>query len=77
VESFASGPDADRIWMGVGSWLFAANPERALRQLAMVRAAGSTGEALFSYDALVEAPALYQVLVASAALSEKGPREKE
>jgi uncharacterized lipoprotein YddW (UPF0748 family) len=77
VEAFASGRNADRIWMGVGSWLFAKNPERALGQLDTVRAAGSTGEALFSYDSLVEAPELYQALVARNDPAERETSEKE
>jgi uncharacterized lipoprotein YddW (UPF0748 family) len=66
VEGFARGPNGDRIWPGVGTWLFASNPSRAIAQLALVRAAGSTGEVIFSYDALVESPELEAALVAAA-----------
>ena len=62
VESFANGPRAERIWMGTGTWLFAKEPARALAQLQIIRDAGSTGEAIFSYDALLESEALLAAL---------------
>ena len=62
AESFAGLPIADRIWMGLGSWLFAREPERALAQIGIVRAAGVRGESLFSYDSIVEEPALLSAL---------------
>ncbi|MGH0037711.1 MAG: glycoside hydrolase family 10 protein [Myxococcota bacterium] len=62
VASFASGPDAERIWAGVGVWLFARRPERALRQLEIARDAGAVAEVLFSYDAIHDAPALLDAL---------------
>jgi hypothetical protein len=62
VDSFAHSPHADRIWMGTGSWLFAGEPQRALAQLEIIRRAGSTGEAIFSYDALLENEALLAAL---------------
>lgn len=77
VQSFASGPNADRIWMGMGSWLFASNPEGALRQIEIVRAAGSVGEALFSYDSLADAPALRAALVVDAERREKPARMED
>jgi uncharacterized lipoprotein YddW (UPF0748 family) len=76
VESFAGGPNADRIWMGMGTWLFASAPAGALRQLELVRAAGSTGEALFSYDSLADAPELYQALVDEVTRSQKPALEE-
>ena len=66
VEAFARGPDGDRIWPGLGTWLFASEPSRAIAQLAIVRAAGSVGEAIFSYDALVDSPELEAALIADA-----------
>jgi uncharacterized lipoprotein YddW (UPF0748 family) len=62
VEAFASGPNAERIWMGTGSWLFSGAPDRALAQLAAIRSAESTGEAIFSYDALLESEPLMSAL---------------
>ena len=69
VESFASSAQGERIWMGSGSWLFAEQPQRAVAQLATIRAAGSTGEAIFSYDALLESDALMAALAHPASVS--------
>jgi uncharacterized lipoprotein YddW (UPF0748 family) len=55
VEAFGKGPEAARIWGGIGVWLFTNQPERALEQLESVRHAGLGGDALFSYDSIVEA----------------------
>ena len=66
VESFANGPRAERIWMGSGTWLFAKQPARAVEQLRVIRDSGSTGEAIFSYDALLETRALRAALLAPA-----------
>jgi uncharacterized lipoprotein YddW (UPF0748 family) len=68
LESFAQGPRSARIWSGLGVWLFSKEPERALRQIAIARAAGSAGEVLFSYDALVDAPELAAALRPAAVL---------
>ncbi len=65
VEALAAGPNADRIWVGIGAWLFASDPKRAVAQLEIVRAAGSVGETLFSYDALADSPALLEALIAA------------
>lgn len=62
AEAFAGLPIADRIWMGLGTWLFAASPERALAQIGIVREAGVRGEALFSYDSIVAEPPLWSTL---------------
>ena len=69
VAAFASGPHADRIWMGLGTWLFAGRPEQAIAQLEVVRAAGATGEVLFSYDAIMETDGLFEALVEALAAS--------
>ena len=57
VEAFASGSQSQRIWAGVGVWLFDNDPERASVQLAIVRRAKLGGDALFSYDAIYDANA--------------------
>lgn len=67
AESFAGGPDGDRIWDGVGVWLFASRPERALAQLAIARNAGAPALVYFSYDAIADAPALFDALQTRAA----------
>jgi uncharacterized lipoprotein YddW (UPF0748 family) len=63
-QAFTSGVAGDRVWIGLGSWLFARSPEGAVRQLREVEAAEPTGIALFSWDALAETPALLEALAA-------------
>jgi uncharacterized lipoprotein YddW (UPF0748 family) len=67
AESFAGSPLADRIWIGLGTWIFADEPARALEQIRIVQQAGATSDALFSYDAIVDAPGLAQALATPAA----------
>ncbi len=64
AEAFAAGPLGDRIWIGLGVWLFSKRPEAALEQIRLVRAAGAAGDALFSWDAIADAPALRAALAA-------------
>ena len=54
ARSLAGEPAADRIWLGIGAWLFAADPARARRQVRVARGTGLPGEVLFSWDALAE-----------------------
>jgi len=67
VESFAGTPQAGRIWLGLGSWIFASEPARAREQIEIAHRAGAAADALFSYDAIAEAPALAQALAEPAA----------
>jgi len=57
------GIASDRIWVGLGSWLFAEAPDRAANQLRRAHSAGLAGVSLFSHDALAEHPALLQALI--------------
>jgi uncharacterized lipoprotein YddW (UPF0748 family) len=50
------GIAGDRIWLGLGVWLFLGQPERIRAQIALARGARAPGIVLFSYDALSEAP---------------------
>jgi uncharacterized lipoprotein YddW (UPF0748 family) len=66
VEGMA-GLAADRaIWIGLGSWLFSASPERAVEQIRVVGEQERLGSALFSWDSIRESPALRDALVAEA-----------
>ena len=65
AQSFAGLPYGDRIWIGLGTWLFARDPARALAQIDLIRQAGSPAEALFSYDSIESEPALRAALVAA------------
>jgi uncharacterized lipoprotein YddW (UPF0748 family) len=67
ARSFASAVDGARIWVGMGTWLFASQPERALEQIRIARTAGTAGEALFSYDSIADSPALRDALIREAA----------
>lgn len=61
-DNYAGWEESRRIWPGVGVWLFDERPERALDQLAALRARGFAGEVLFSDDAIAESPALLDAL---------------
>ncbi len=63
AQTFAGLPTHDRIWIGLGSWLFRERPERALEQLQIVESAGTAAEVLFSYDAIADAPELRRRLI--------------
>jgi uncharacterized lipoprotein YddW (UPF0748 family) len=67
AEHFAGLPIANRIWLGLGTWLFAGDPQRALAQIELARAAGLADVALFSYDSIASEPALHDALRAGAA----------
>jgi uncharacterized lipoprotein YddW (UPF0748 family) len=64
LETFAGWPTARHIWPGLGTWLFDANPARAIDQIAQLRARAFPGEMLFSDDAIAESPALLEALSA-------------
>jgi uncharacterized lipoprotein YddW (UPF0748 family) len=61
------GLGAARLWAGLGAWLFAAAPDRAVAQLRAARAAELAGASLFSWDALADDPALRAALAAESA----------
>ena len=62
VEAFGAGAHSDHVWAGQGTWLFERKPEEALAQLAAAANAGLGGDALFSYDAIADSPALMAAL---------------
>jgi uncharacterized lipoprotein YddW (UPF0748 family) len=66
AEAFAHAPLASRVWIGIGSWLFAKRPASALEQVRLVRAAGAAGDVLFSWDAIADAPELRAALAEEA-----------
>jgi len=76
VERFAHGPLAERILPGIGVWLYAKRPAGALEQIAIARRAGAIGDALFSYDAIADTPALFDALHEAAA-AELAPKRGE
>lgn len=75
LERFGRAVERQRIWSGLGVWLFARSPERAVRQIEIARAAGLEGDVLFSYDAIADAPELEAALAdafAGAGLDDDG-----
>jgi uncharacterized lipoprotein YddW (UPF0748 family) len=60
------GVGGERVWVGLGSWLFEKDPGRARAQLDAMRALAPPGIALFSYDAIAQAPALRERLLPAA-----------
>jgi len=56
AQSLRGGIGGERVWMGLGAWLFLARPQRIQAQLDLARAVAPAGIVLFSYDALVDAP---------------------
>jgi len=52
--SLVGGIAGDRVWLGLGTWLFAREPEGALRQLDIARAQSPAGIVYFSYDAIAD-----------------------
>jgi len=60
--SDANGVGGDRVWIGLGTWLFGKSPERAVAQIEIVREAGAYGDALFSWDSIAERPKLRDAL---------------
>jgi uncharacterized lipoprotein YddW (UPF0748 family) len=67
AQELAAAGREGATWLGVGVWLFAAEPERALAQLRIAREAGAAGDALFSWDAIADSPALRAALAGAAA----------
>jgi uncharacterized lipoprotein YddW (UPF0748 family) len=50
------GIGGERVWLGLGTWLFLRKPERIQAQILLTLDAAPAGIALFSYDALAGAP---------------------
>jgi hypothetical protein len=68
LETFAGWAQADRIWPGLGIWLFEHDPARAIGQLELLRRGGFGGEMLFSDDAISESEPLLEALSTNAHL---------
>jgi uncharacterized lipoprotein YddW (UPF0748 family) len=66
VDELAGLPEAARIWVGLGSWLFAGEPARAVAQTQLVTGHEALGVAFFSWDSIHEEPALRDALATTA-----------
>ncbi len=51
-----SGVGGDRVWIGLGTWLFTGSPTRITEQTRLALEAAPAGIAFFSWDALAELP---------------------
>jgi len=67
VETYAGLGARRQLWVGLGSWLFAAEPALAVEQLRVARGAPHLGTALFSWDSIRETPALLSALATDVA----------
>jgi uncharacterized lipoprotein YddW (UPF0748 family) len=73
-HELVGGLAGDRVWLGLGTWLFTRDPARAVRQVEIAEAVTPPGLALFSYDALSEAPeAIAALRPASTSAGDAGP----
>jgi len=63
AQHFAGLPFHARIFAGLGTWLFSNRPAGANRQIEIVRDAGLTHIALFSYDSILASDALRAALL--------------
>jgi uncharacterized lipoprotein YddW (UPF0748 family) len=64
VEELAGLARSRPLWVGLGSWLFARDPEAAVAQLRTVTREPSLGSALFSWDSIRDALPLRDALAA-------------
>jgi uncharacterized lipoprotein YddW (UPF0748 family) len=62
ASSTLGGVGGDRVWVGLGAWLFTSDPARARAQRDATLALHPPGISYFSYDALAESPALRAAL---------------
>ena len=67
VEHFARSAYSERIWPGLGVWLFAKRPAGAVEQIEITEQAGAGGLVLFSYDSLADSPKLLTTLIETTA----------
>lgn len=70
THGLRGGIEGDRIWIGLGVWLLARDPDRVRAQIALARQAKPPGIVLFSYDALTETPETLHALAAPASLDD-------
>jgi len=56
AHGLVGGIGGERVWLGLGSWLFLDEPVRMQRQIALAAAPSPAGIALFSYDSLAYVP---------------------
>ncbi|MCP5058241.1 MAG: family 10 glycosylhydrolase [bacterium] len=73
VEALSGLGVRREIWVGLGSWLFANQPDQAMAQLERVEKVGGLGSALFSWDYIAAHPALLEALTPAPAVDPPVP----
>jgi uncharacterized lipoprotein YddW (UPF0748 family) len=69
VAELAGLPEAGRIWVGLGSWLFERDPARAVAQTRLVESRPPLGVSFFSWDSLHDMPGLLTALAGTASVA--------
>jgi uncharacterized lipoprotein YddW (UPF0748 family) len=62
VHGLRGGIGGDRVWLGLGAWLFLEQPERLQDQIDRALATEPAGIALFSYDSLATKAGLLEAI---------------
>ncbi len=55
TRSLRGGVGGERVWLGLGTWLFLKEPVRMNRQIELAEQVAPAGVVLFSYDAIADA----------------------
>jgi uncharacterized lipoprotein YddW (UPF0748 family) len=73
VQALAGLSEERELWAGMGTWLFAKNPDAGVAQLRVVQEEPRVGSALFSWDAIRDSPELLSALATEVARDGAGP----
>lgn len=75
ARGLRGGVAGERVWIGLGSWLFADRPERIAAQTRIALDVEPAGVAFFSYDAIADLPAAQDAIrrAATGSNPEPGP----
>jgi uncharacterized lipoprotein YddW (UPF0748 family) len=68
AQGLRGGVGGDRVWIGLGTWLFASAPERIAAQVDIALQARPPGVVFFSYDAVADEPAALAALLPTPAV---------
>ena len=63
AREFIHGPFSDRIWIGLGAWLFSQNPTEFSKQLDLVKNQAASGYSRCSWDSIRAKPRLHTFLI--------------
>jgi uncharacterized lipoprotein YddW (UPF0748 family) len=68
AQGLRGGVGGDRVWIGLGTWLFASAPERIAAQVDIALQTRPPGVVFFSYDAVADEPAALAALLPTPAV---------